>query len=225
MGEPQRGKSVRHATGGGKGRDEFSRRREKKADARPIGVTASDGEPSNPQQGARDDEHDVGGRDIRVSVVAWKAVTALGPARWMEHGKRLGRLGTGANWWVGDWLRYGNQRFGDRYKLASRLTGYDVQTLMNYAYVASRFDPARRRADVSWSHHAELAAFDADNQRLWLDRVAVDGLSLRDLRGELRRVRKAARLTDDSAASSPPASPETCPTCGQPVARGSERPQ
>ena len=62
--------------------------------------------------------------------------------QWMEHGQRLRRLGTGANWWVGDWIRYGNARYGERYKLATKLTGYDKQTLMNFAYVAS----ARRYA-------------------------------------------------------------------------------
>ena len=137
----------------------------------------------------------------------------------MEYGQRLRRLGPGANWWVGDWIRYGNARYGERYKLATELTGYDTQTLRNFAYVASRFDTARRRTEVSWSHHAEIAALGADAQRRWLDRVVAERLSLRNLRRELQAERNTA-LGDSTARCAPgpqrePESATTCPTCGQ----------
>ena len=53
---------------------------------------------------------------------------------------------------------------------ASRITGYDVQTLMNMVYVATRFESGRRRERLSWSHHAELAALEPPEQEEWLTR-------------------------------------------------------
>ena len=109
---------------------------------------------------------------------------------WVQQGRRLGVIGRSAGWWIGDWLSYGNARYGDRYARASRITGYDTQTLMNMVYVASRFEPSRRRESLSWSHHAELAALPQKEQERWLTRAESDRLSVRCLREEIRRERR-----------------------------------
>ncbi|MDQ6778590.1 MAG: hypothetical protein M3071_20735 [Actinomycetota bacterium] len=100
---------------------------------------------------------------------------------------RIGGVSRRVGWWLGDWLRYGNARFGERYSRAARITGYDTQTLMNMTYVASRFDVSRRRENLSWSHHAELAALPPGDQDYWLERARTEALSIRDLRLEMRR--------------------------------------
>jgi hypothetical protein len=136
--------------------------------------------------------------------------------RWMECGKHIGRAGNGTNWWIGDWLRYGNARYGERYRLAARVTGYDEQTLMNYAYVAAHIPVSRRRADVSWSHHAEIAKLGAAAQETWLDRVVTDRLSVKDLRVELRA--DSLKTTPSIAPSAQRACDDVslCPTCRRP---------
>jgi hypothetical protein len=157
-----------------------------------------------------------------LSAVAWHTHVELNQQEWVEFGRRLGRLGIGANWWLGDWIRYGNARYGQRYRLATKLTGYDRQTLMNCAYVSSRIEVSVRREDVSWSHHAALAALDTAEQRRWLERIAVDRLSLRDLRLELRATR--SRDTSAVGAHVAPARDSArglrCPACGQPLRGG-----
>jgi hypothetical protein len=170
--------------------------------------------PSSPQSDTRN--------DVKLSPVSWAPDVAMNAQRWAEHGRQLGRLGAGANWWVGDWVRYGNAEYGERYKLAAKITGYDPQTLMNCAHVASRFEVSQRRQDVSWSHHSELAALEPTEQQYWFERVVADRLSLKDLRRELRSARQRPRL---DANEPPPAVHETesanlCPTCGRPLQRG-----
>src|SRR6059058_5382190 len=115
---------------------------------------------------------DVQGGDSAVSIspTAWAASGDLSLLEWSHSGRRLGVIGRAAGWWIGDWLNYGNARFGERYVRAARITGYDVQTLMNMVYVASRFEPSRRRDNLSWSHHAELAALEPEKQDHWLER-------------------------------------------------------
>ena len=142
---------------------------------------------------------------------------------WVTHGRRLGAVGRNASWWIGDWLRYGNAKYGERYVRASRITGYDTQTLMNMVYVASRFQRDRRRASLSWSHHAEVAALPEQEQEEWLTRAESDRLSVRCLREELRRERRAIeaprqrQLLAAAARDSVPADIHCCPTCGQVV--------
>jgi hypothetical protein len=126
-----------------------------------------------------------GGRRAELTSVAWLAGGELSYDEWLRRGRRLGVAGRSAAWWIGDWVRYGAARYGRRYELATRVTGYEHQTLLNMVYVATRFEISRRRENLSWSHHAELAAFDAQEQDRWLDRAAAQGLTVRRLRDEL----------------------------------------
>jgi hypothetical protein len=149
-----------------------------------------------------------------ITPTSWSAGGELAVSEWVEQGRWLGAIGRASAWWIGDWIRYGSARYGDRYAAASQVTGYDVQSLMNMAYVASRFDVNRRRPGLSFSHHAELAGLAPEDQELWLDRIESGGLSVRTLRAELRkaRARTAARLGLRSA----PVVDDgiECPRCG-----------
>jgi hypothetical protein len=159
-----------------------------------------------------------------LTPTSWAAGCELRVSEWVEQGRCLGAIGRGSAWWIGDWVRYGSVRYGDRYTAASQVTGYDVQSLMNMSYVASRFDASRRRPGLSFSHHAELAALAPEDQELWLDRAEAGGLSVHALRTELRRARErsAARLSLArarlrEAPDPPPADTGAqveCPHCG-----------
>lgn len=138
-----------------------------------------------------------------LSPIGWFAEPGLTYEEWLRHGSRLGLAGRSAAWWIGDWVRYGTARYGSKYAAASRVTGYDRQTLMNMVYVASRFEISRRRENLSWSHHAELAALDIEEQEHWLDRSIQDRLTVRDLREELASAKRpASRSTAVGAAGS-----------------------
>lgn len=151
--------------------------------------------------------------------MGWQPAGEVGLAEWSALGRRFGEIGRCSQWWLGDWIAYGNERFGERYTRAVKLTGYDVQSLMNMVYVASRFEISRRRENLSWSHHAALAALDAPSQDHWLDRAGSDKLSVADLRAELRGRRRALDAHDgDGAGESQQGAAEghsvVCPTCG-----------
>ncbi|MCT2588312.1 hypothetical protein [Actinophytocola gossypii] len=145
-----------------------------------------------------------------VSAVAWEPTGELDCAQWILHGERLGSIGRGIAWWIGDWVNYGNAKFGEKYSRAARITGYDAQTLMNMAYVAARFPQHRRRAALSWSHHAEVSALDTADQDDLLTHAERTKLSVRGLRDEVRaRGRRATtRKKKDTV------DVVVCPNCG-----------
>jgi hypothetical protein len=168
----------------------------------------------------------VSGRRWRVTDTAWFPTADLSEQRWLECGIRLGRAGSSVRWWLGDWLAYGHHRYGDRYASAARLTGYEPQTLMNFVYVAAHVPPARRRAGVSWSHHAELASMPEETQAEWIDLIVTKRLRIADLRKELKLWRRELRRDDGPASATtdaphtgcaePTTEPEPiCPTCGR----------
>jgi hypothetical protein len=127
-------------------------------------------------------------------------------------------MGQGVAWWIGDWLRYGNLQWGERYARASRIIGYDPQTLMNMAYVASSYPPHERRPNLSWSHHAELAVLEASERRHWMDIAEEQRMSVRCLRQELRRARQNREQAGAASrrGSTSGHDPEVvrCPQCG-----------
>jgi hypothetical protein len=155
-------------------------------------------------------------RGVSISPTSWSPDGPLTLLEWSQSGRRLGVIGRATGWWIGDWLNYGNTKFGERYVRAARITGYDVQTLMNMVYVASRFEPARRHDGLSWSHHAELAALEPADQDRWLERAAAERLSVRCLREEVRRARRLKEAEEDAApAEDSEAEDElVCPHCG-----------
>lgn len=154
-----------------------------------------------------------------ITSTAWRPQAQLALADWAEQGRRFGTIGRAAGWWIGDWLQYGNAAFGERYSRASRITGYDVQTLMNMVYVASRVDISQRRENLSWSHHAEVAALPPEDRDRWLRVAETERLSVRCLRDEIRRER---RLTEPP--KPPPDDPAmVCPNCGERLQREDRR--
>lgn len=148
-----------------------------------------------------------------MSAVSWSPNTELDCAQWILHGERLGAIGRGIAWWIGDWVNYGNAKFGEKYSRAARITGYDPQTLMNMAYVAAGFTPDRRRAALSWSHHAEVSALDTDEQDELLAHAERMKLSVRGLRDEVRaRGRRSTNREKKTEAGEQ--TPMVCPNCG-----------
>jgi hypothetical protein len=105
---------------------------------------------------------------------------------WLELGVKLAMYSNATAWWLGDWLIFGRAKYGRRYKTAVAATRLGYQTLRNYAVVARRFEPSRRRADLSFQHHAELCALDDAEQDRWLDRAAAHGWSRNEMRRRLR---------------------------------------
>jgi hypothetical protein len=108
---------------------------------------------------------------------------------WRALGARVGSHSSASSWWLGDWLAFGRMKYGRRYRDAVDVTGLDYQTLRNYAVVARRFEPSRRRKGLTFHHHAELCAFPEDDQERWLNLAEQHGWSKRELRRQIRGAR------------------------------------
>jgi hypothetical protein len=161
----------------------------------------------------------VGMRSPHRGRVAWAPESELEHPQWVAAGYRLGAIGRGSQWWIGDWLRYGVAKWGEKYAEAARITGYDCPTLRNMAWVASRFPVSLRSDKLTWSHHVLLAPLTQAEQRYWIDRATELHLSVADLRIELRSARRVEKHEQQEIA--PPDNPDdahvVCPKCGHAV--------
>jgi hypothetical protein len=150
-----------------------------------------------------------------LAKIAWVPQRDLGHSDWLATGRRLGAIGRCSQWWIGDWVRYGTSRWGEKYAEAARVTGYDVASLRNMAWVASRFDLSLRNDKLTWSHHVLLAPLEPEEQQQWLQRASEERLSVADLRLELRGLRNGGRKSSGGgAAARDGGEVEVCPHCG-----------
>ncbi len=149
-----------------------------------------------------------------ISKVAWVPPSDLGQAEWLSAGRRLGAIGRCSQWWIGDWIRYGTARWGEKYVEAARVTGYDVASLRNMAWVAAQFDSSLRSDKLSWSHHVLLAPLSAEEQRYWIEKAADGRLSVSDLRLELRASGRGSRRGKTASAEGEGQGEGVCPHCG-----------
>ncbi|MFI5998250.1 LmbU family transcriptional regulator [Streptomyces sp. NPDC051362] len=110
---------------------------------------------------------------------------------WERAGRQLADVLDSSSWWLGDWLVYGKDHYTDRYQRGIRAVGLSYQTLRNYAWVSRRFPLARRRAGLSFQHHAELASMPAEEQDRWLERAERQRWTTKQLRSALRAARRS----------------------------------
>lgn len=108
---------------------------------------------------------------------------------WERAGRQLAGVVDSSAWWLGDWLVYGKDNYADRYQRSIRAAGLKYQTLRNYAWVSRRFELNRRRARLSFQHHAEVASLPFNEQEWWLDRAEQLKWSTKQLRDAIQHAR------------------------------------
>lgn len=117
---------------------------------------------------------------------------------WLTLMQRISAIQKSAMWWLGDALKFGEDKYGERYAQVSEATEYSASTLDVAALVAKKFPPERRKDNVGWSHHLEVIGLPDKDQDSLLSQAAVENWSTRALRNNVR-VRRVELQDTDSA--------------------------
>jgi hypothetical protein len=136
---------------------------------------------------------------VLTSKVGLHIPPTLSFDEWQLAGHRLSGIVDSSCWWLGDWLTYGKDHYSGRYQRGIEEVGLKYQTLRNYAWVARRFPLHRRRAALTFQHHAELASLPAEEQDKWLDRAERGNWTTKQLRTATQLTRRKANNTDSVA--------------------------
>lgn len=95
------------------------------------------------------------------------------------------------------------QNYADRYQYAIRAAGLRYQTLRNYAWVSRQFSLDRRRPQLKFQHHAEVASLPLDMQDWWLDLAERMTWTTKQLRAHIQDERAGDGLEKDDTAVIP----------------------
>jgi N6-adenosine-specific RNA methylase IME4 len=122
--------------------------------------------------------------------VGWQLPDDLSEAEWREAGEVLGKVELSVSWWLGDWWRAFKPEWGERAALfESDWDGPAYSTCRHAGAVCDAFDIGRRRPNLTFKHHAEVASHDAaeaDALLDWCEETAKPRSTL-ELRGEKNR--------------------------------------
>lgn len=130
---------------------------------------------------------------------SWKLPKDLPIMEWVEAGRTLQRMNRAVNWWIGDWIAYGQRSYGDIKKLIEdpAWAGPSYKTCLNAATVCRFFETSRRRELLDFSHHAEiirLSTGEAEKVLERLEKLPPDQLpSTRELRTFVKQQQREQR--------------------------------
>ena len=125
---------------------------------------------------------------------------------WQEIGEQIKIIEGAIQWYVGDWINFGERKWGDKYLAAIQATRYSINTLRQQAWVASRFNYVNvntisnskginpigtRHEKLNWSHHLMVAALDPTEANRLLDESETEKWTVADLRNEVQKWHKA----------------------------------
>lgn len=134
---------------------------------------------------------------------------------WREIARNFGNSLRSAAFCIGDWLIYGESKFGrqlpldapgfdsprpklcrESYDEAVALTGLDMSTLQTYASVCRSIPITERDPRLSFEHHKALAPIPAQKRPEWLALVSQQTapISVRKLRASIRLAGEKPRL-------------------------------
>lgn len=101
--------------------------------------------------------------------------------------------GEGSPYWIGELWNYGEGRADWREKLEQAIrsnSAYTHKTLINLGYIVRNTSERARELAPSVGHVSEVAALEPDEQVVWMERASSEGLTVRDLRLELKASRR-----------------------------------
>lgn len=138
--------------------------------------------------------------------VGYVIAPGLPVEEWVAVVKHLDRQSEAINFMVGDLLVYGEKSYGETYKAAKEATGRSEKTLANWKSVAKGVAPEVRTLDVSFTHHAAVAALPAAKQTELLQKSKEENLSV-----------AALTVLVKEAQPKPPTPPPAPPTTTKPA--------
>jgi len=127
---------------------------------------------------------------------------------WEKKGVFLQAVHKNINWWIGDWILFGERKFPDKYSQAVFITGKSEPTLRNCAWVSSVFPPEERTyEDLTYTHYLEVAGVKDKEERHSLLRQAseqsLSALALRRFRAEEVRLPPVTPIPEEGSSNVP----------------------
>lgn len=107
--------------------------------------------------------------NIRIHRVGLEFIGEVDEEEYEIFGQTLLQIDTAYQWIIGDYLAYGvNSNYGLAQQFGE-LLGKSDKTIRNWVYVARNVELSRRRDNLTFGHHENVAGFTQEQQEYWLN--------------------------------------------------------
>src|SRR5712691_7889011 len=103
---------------------------------------------------------------------------------WQACGAFLQEAEKSVQFWIGDWLNFGEKTWGKKYVEAIQKTGLKYQTLADYKWVATKVPFSLRNEKLGFHHHRHVADLPLEKQAYLLKKAVTEGWPLLKLKQE-----------------------------------------
>ena len=110
-------------------------------------------------------------------------------SEWKKVGETLADMQNSIPWWVGDWINYGEAKYGETYSQGLTLWNHAYQSLVNMAYVARQYPP-ETRTGLSWTHHRYAASLPLEERSGLLEKALKEEWTSRQLQTEVAKIKE-----------------------------------
>lgn len=129
------------------------------------------------------------GDNIEMTAIGAKIADGASVDECADAVNRIDQLVESTQWAKGDLLAFMDRKYGDLKRICEE-RGWNYGSARMAAHVSQQIELLRRRNNLSWSIHREAASLkDPDLRAQALDRAEREGLSVRALRREVKRLR------------------------------------
>jgi hypothetical protein len=108
--------------------------------------------------------------------------------------RRTETIGDAVRWWIGGMLDYAEKRWGEQHAQLLAASRLSERQCRRYQYVHTHVAEIRRRSDLSFSHHEEVASLAPEPQARLLAAAAEASWSHRDLRERVQEEKQLDAL-------------------------------
>lgn len=110
--------------------------------------------------------------------------------KWVEEGLSLNKDYSDYKWRLGDWASKGDGYGWLKYTISQEnWDGPSYSTCRDAAWMHDAFEMSRRRDNLSWGHHREVASLPIEEQDKLLDECEREGHSIMRLRQRVKEVK------------------------------------
>ena len=119
---------------------------------------------------------------VHLTPTSLEFTRDLNIEEWIAIGNDLALIHKAQRWWWGDWLAHGEHAYGEMYSQAMGESGLEYGSLANAVWVSRQIPSSRRRENLSWSIHREVAHLPPEEQDKHLDMAEQESLTVKGLR-------------------------------------------
>ena len=114
---------------------------------------------------------------------------------WEGIGLQLQLMHGSVGFWIADWYLFGERKYGEAKAMAASLD-MDYGTFRDYLWVARTIELSRRRDNVSFTSHKEIASAPKDKQDDLLDKADKENLSKTEVRGLVKDAQRQQKIDE-----------------------------